>query len=313
MSAFKGLWKTLSPLSVARSHPATVAFKDKIYVFGGGGPNFLSLNDCVSYDPKLNKWDKLKNMPTKRSGTAGFLINDKIYIVGGGYKKPDGNFQFLKTVEIYDPNTDSWTQGPDMLQPHDYPAAALHENHIYIFGGHHPDACLGGPKTDPGFNFSERWSPGEEKWEEIPALPTPRFAASAVIQGNNILTNGGVAFRPEGFNNFDFFECYDTEKKTWSESETLKLPWPAAGHGMCQESDNFFFFGGYSTDNIHDRSAVYSTTTSEWDRLPDMPSPRAAMGVARIDNTIYLIGGWEDDGRMPLDSVVSYTWTHASD
>jgi hypothetical protein len=39
-----------------------------------------------------------------------------------------------------------------------------------------------------------------------------------------------------------------------------------------------------------------------------MPLPRAAMGVAVIDKTIYLVGGWANDGRTPIDSVVAYSW-----
>lgn len=308
MKPHQGHWATLTPLPQARSHPAVVAFNENVYVFGGGADNFHSLNDCYRFDPKLNQWFNIADMPTKRSGTAAFEIDGKIYVVGGGYKKPDGNFQFLKTVEIYDPQTDSWESGPDMNQPHDYPASCLHDGSIYILGGHHPDACLGGPKTDPGFDYCERWKPGESSWTAIKEMPTPRFAASAVSQGNEIWTCGGVAFRPEGFNNFDFFENYSVADDSWYRSQEVTLPWPAAGQGLCLAKDNLFFFGGYSTDNIHHRASVLDSENNEWVRLPDMPVARAAMGVAVTGNTIYLIGGWQDDGRTPMDSIVSFTF-----
>ncbi len=308
MEMHEGRWKTLASLPKARSHPAVVSYANKIYVFGGGSDNFASLNDSYCFDPKKEEWESIPDMPTKRSGTAAFVIQDKIYIVGGGYKKPDGNFQFLKTVEIYDPNSDQWQAGPDMLQPHDYPAAAVHNGSIYILGGHHPDACLGGPKTDPGFDFCERWRPGEEQWTQLAPLPTPRFAAAAITQGDNILTCGGVAFRPEGFNNFDYFENYSVATGEWSRPDDLTLPWPAAGHGLCAINGHLFFFGGYSTDSIHHRAAVYSEKTQEWLRLPNMPTARAAMGLAIVDQSIYLIGGWENDGRTPSTSMVSYTY-----
>ena len=304
----QGQWKTLESLPVARSHPAVATYNNCIYVFGGGAENFRSLNDCYKYDPATGSWTQIADMPTKRSGTAAFEINGKICIVGGGYKKPDGNFQFLKTLEIYDPETDSWESGPDMNQPHDYPAATLHNGSIYILGGHHPEACLGGPKTDPGFDYCERWAPGESQWTELTPLPTPRFAASAVSRGEEILTCGGVAFRPEGFNNFDFFENYSVADNRWYKSEVMTLPWPAAGHGLCLAANQLFFFGGYSTDDIHPRGAVYNADANEWLRLPDMPVARAAMGVAVINNTIFLIGGWQDDGRTPMDSMVAYTF-----
>ena len=308
MTFTNGHWNTLPPLPQARSHPAVAVYKQEIFVFGGGAENFRSLNDCYRYNPETEQWTPLADMPTKRSGTAAFEINGKIYVVGGGFKKPEGNFQFLKTVEIYDPENDSWVTGPDMNQPHDYPASCLHEGAIYILGGHHPEACLGGPRTDPGFDFCECWRPGETSWTQLAPLPTPRFAAAAVSRGNEILTCGGVAFRPEGFNNFDFFENYTVAENQWHQSSKLTLPWPAAGHGLCLNSDHLFFFGGYSTDDIHHRAAVYDEAANEWLRLPDMPVARAAMGVASIGSSIYLLGGWQDDGRTPMDSVVSYTF-----
>jgi len=308
MGKTKGNWESIVPMEIARSHAPVITYENKIYVFGGGGPDFSSLNSCVCYDPGTKEWSKLQDMPTKRSGTAAFLIDDKIYVVGGGFKKPDGNFQFLKTVEIYNPRSNSWESGPDMLQPHDYPAATQVEDRIYILGGHHPEACLGGPKTDPGFNFCEHWSPSEENWKELSPLPTPRFAASALTHNGKIYTCGGVAFTAEGFNNFDFFENYSLENQTWEKDKNLSLPWPAAGQGMCNVNGDFFFFGGYSTDNIHSRAAVCNANETKWERLPDMPVPRAAMGVATHNNTIYLVGGWADDGRTPMNSVVAYTW-----
>jgi len=303
-----GIWDEITPMAIARSHAPTVVYNGKLYIFGGGGPDFKSLDSSVCYDPVTKIWNELTPMPTKRSGTAGFLVKGKIYIVGGGLKKPDGNFQFLKTVEIYNPETDQWESGPDMNQPHDYPAATLLDGAIYILGGHHPDACLGGPKTDPGFDYCERWSPGDDVWEEIAPLPTPRFAANALTRDGKIYTSGGVAFTPDGFNNFDFFENYTPSTNQWHKDTSLTLPWPAAGQGMCNIKGSFFFFGGYSTDNIHPRAAVCSPENTQWQRLPDMPSARAAMGVASIGNTLYLVGGWADNGRTPLNTVFTYHW-----
>ncbi len=301
-----GSWQQLPHLDIARSHSPVAVYNGKLYVFGGGGPNFQSLNSSVVYDPAIGRWEKIRDMPTKRSGTAAFTVDDKIYVLGGGFKKEDGNFQFLTTVEIYDPETDTWVTGPDLNMPHDYPAAAKLGDAIYILGGHHPDACLAGPKTDPGFDYCETLTIGESQWVNIANLPTPRFAASGLVQDGKILVAGGVAFTKEGFNNFDFIETYDPNTDTWAK-DALKLPWPAAGQGMCIFKEHVFMFGGYSTDDIHDRAACYEPAQHQWSRLPPMPLPRAAMGVAVIDDTIYLVGGWADDGRTPINSVVAYT------
>lgn len=308
MKQTQGEWTALPSLNESRSHPAVAACEQRIHVIGGGAENFRSLDGHEVFDTGSNTWETARPMPTKRSGTACFNVDGRLFVVGGGFKKPDGNFQFLPTVEIYDPQTDSWEQGPDMHQPHDYPAAVYLNNALYILGGHHPEACLGGPKTDPGFDFCERLNLSSGNWETLPPLLTPRFAATAWTEGNTIFASGGVAFRAGDFSNFDFVETWQDGDDSWARPEEPKLPWPAAGHGIARADNHTFFFGGYSTDDIHNRAACYDPAGKQWQRLPDMPVPRAAMGVAVIDRAIYLLGGWADDGRTPIDSVVKYEW-----
>jgi len=307
-----GTWKIRSPLVIARSHPATVVYQDKIYVFGGGGPAFKSLNTVEVYDPLRDRWSTARGMPTLRSGAIAVTLGDLIYVIGGGFKKPDGKFRFLPTVEIYDPQTDTWEQGPDMLKPHDYPAAALVNGHIYIMGGHHPDATEGGPQTDPGFSFCECFKPGHSHWEEVAPLPTPRFALSAVVRGGRIYTLGGVAFTPQGFREYDCVEVYDPGRRLWSSQTHITLPWSAAAHGACILNNRLYLFGGFSGEGgIGTQAAVYDFGSGSWGIVSPLPHPQAAMGVAVVDDTIYLIGGWAAD-RSVLNSVVAYRPLSAS-
>lgn len=301
-----GQWFTKPLLPSARSHCPTIAYRGKIYGFGGGGPNFKSLNSVIIYDPKKDTWAKGADMPTLRSGSIAVTVGDAIYIIGGGFKQPNGMFKFLRTTEIYHPQTDSWESGPDMIMPHDYPAGTHLGDHIYILGGHHPDATKSGPKTDPGFEFCERLDLNTGRWEEIAPLPTPRFALVAVTIDNRILTMGGVAFTPQGFNNFDHTEVYDPVSEQWTKGE-ITLPWTAAGLGSCMYNNHLFIFGGYSGDGICDHAACYDRIQEKWHILPPMPSTLAAMGVATIDNDIYLLGGWADDGRAPQSVFYTYT------
>lgn len=301
-----GQWIPESPLSIARSHCPTTSYQGKLYGFGGGGPNFKSLNSVVIYDPSNNSWTAGTDMPTLRSGAIAVTVDDAIYIIGGGFKQPNGTFKFLRTTEIYHPQTDSWESGPDMLMPHDYPAGTLLDHYIYILGGHHPDATLSGPKTDPGFDFCERLDLRTGQWEQIAPLPTPRFALDAVVMDNKVVTMGGVAFTPQGFNNFDHTEVYDPATGQWSRGE-IKLPWTAAGLGACMFDNHLFIFGGYSGDGICDHAACYDSAGEQWHLLPPMPAPLAAMGVATIEKRIYLVGGWADDGRTPQNTFIAYT------
>jgi len=302
-----GRWTAKPRLPIARSHCPTAVYGGRIYGFGGGGPSFKSLNSTIIYDPKSSSWTRGTDMPTLRSGAIALTVGKAIYIIGGGFKQENGTFRFLRTTEIYFPEEDRWERGPDMLMPHDYPAGALLDNQIYIMGGHHPDSTLAGPKTDPGFDFCERLDLKAGKWEQIASLPTPRFALDAVVVDGRILTMGGVAFTPEGFNNFDHIEAYSPKTGKWSR-ESLKLPWTAAGAGATMAASTPFIFGGYSGDGISSHCACYDAEAEQWHILPPIPQPLAAMGVGVIDNTIYLLGGWADDGRTPQDCFYAYSF-----
>jgi len=299
------MWNTIRSLQTARSHPATVSYKGMIYVIGGGGPNFLSLDTIEIYDPNSDVWSWGRPMPTQRSGAVSALVGDKIYVIGGGYKKPDGKFRFLPTVEIYNPEKDTWETGPDMIMPHDYPGVAVSGKEIYIMGGHHPDATEGGPSKDPGFAFCEKLNVEERGWVEIAPLPVPRFALKGAVSGRKILATGGVAFTGKCLTEYDLIDIYDRVSNSWTKENGFSLPWPAAAHGVCIHKGRMHIFGGYSTDGIHTRAAYYDQDDKEWKRPPDIDKPRAAMGVESIEDTIYLIGGWESDGRTVMDTVAS--------
>ena len=306
-SHVSGSWDSKSPIEHVRSHCPPATYKNRIYVFGGGGPQFASLNSVYAFDPATNHWERKADMPTLRSGSVTAVIDDRIYVMGGGFKQANGQFKFLTTVEIYHPDTDAWESGPDLLMPHDYPAVAVLNGAIYVLGGHHPDATKAGPKTDPGFDFCERLDPAAGTWEEIAPLTQPRFALAAAVIDDTLLTMGGVAFTPDGFNNFSLVERYDAARNRWVLDDRYTLPWPAAGLGACVLNDRMYIFGGYSTDNIHNRAARFDPASAQWQRIADLPAPRAAMGVATLDNVIYLIGGWADDGRTPQADVYAYS------
>jgi N-acetylneuraminic acid mutarotase len=301
----KNNWIPRPPLHTARSHPATAVYKEKIYLFGGGGPGFKSLNSVEVFDPKTNQWSFRKEMPTLRSGAMAATVRDKIYVMGGGFKKPDGKFQFFNICEIYDPEKDSWDKGPNLLQPHDYPACAILNEEIYILGGHHPDATEGGPQTDPGFSFCEKLNLENGKWIEIAPLNFPRFALSAGIFGKKIVTFGGVAFSPKGFSEFDVIEQYDPESNRWSSDRRFTLPWPAAAQGGMTFNQSIYLFGGYNPEGIHSHAAYFHPEKKEWELLAPMDEPRAAFTPVVVNREVFLAGGWAKDGRSVLGSVTS--------
>jgi len=297
-------WYQGQNLQTGRSHPGVTTCEGYIYAFGGGGEDFKSLNTVEIYDPLKDRWVYGTPLPEARSGAVAFNIKNTLYIAGGGYRKQDGRFHFFKYLDIYDPLSDTWFRGPDMLMPHDYPGGVAFDDKIYIFGGHSPEATIEGPLKDPGFAFSEVFDPLTKKWYKIAPMPTPRFACAAIVFNNEILVMGGAGLREDGFKNFDIVEAYDPRKDCWRREE-FTLPWNAAGLCAFVHEGTIFVVGGNSGTCVQKRFACLDKRTGQWIELTSLPAERMAAGWALINNRVYIIGGW-DKNKQACSSVFTY-------
>lgn len=132
-------WEIAAALSQPRSsHAAALGPNGKIYVFGGcacdkeGSP---SIARTEAYDPKTNSWSTRAPMPEARQMlTATTGPDGRIYVIGGlaDVRTSDSS----NRVDIYDPGTDKWTDGPPLQVPrHGHAAARASNGHIYVLGG----------------------------------------------------------------------------------------------------------------------------------------------------------------------------------
>jgi N-acetylneuraminic acid mutarotase len=226
--------------------------------------------------------------------------------MGGGFKKPDGTFQFLTVVEIYDPETDRWAKGPDLQRRHDAPAATVMGGRIYLVGGHLPEAT-GGPLTDPAFDFAEMFDEFQGRWLELSPMPTPRFSLALVPLEGKLLAMGGGAYRDGAFRNFDVIEAYNPAKGGWEASDIGPLPWPAAGLAAVAVNEGIYVVGGNDGAGIQPKAARY-TREAGWTMLPPIPEPRAAAAAVALGGAIHLIGGRAVDGKTPTATLISGTF-----
>ena len=133
-------WARAKSMNHARSGAAISVVNGKIYVMGGTGwpqiPNHPGpfLSSAEVFDPETDRWTEIIEMPTAKTGHTASVINGKIYVIGGFFWG-NGPFMYLSTVEIYDPETDRWTQGSDMSFGRWAHKAAVVNRNIYIFGG----------------------------------------------------------------------------------------------------------------------------------------------------------------------------------
>ncbi len=133
-------WRERSPMPTPRNHAAIGAVNGKIYVIGGRvGAAFISAASDVSvveeYDPATDKWSAPRSrMPTTRSALGYGVYDGRIYVAGGEFQDPHMMATF-RTVEAYEPASNSWSIMPSMPVSRHGLAAGVVGNRFIVVGG----------------------------------------------------------------------------------------------------------------------------------------------------------------------------------
>ncbi|XP_055335694.1 kelch-like protein diablo [Paramacrobiotus metropolitanus] len=103
-------WQFVAALPVALDDVAMVAFKDRLYLFGGDSGESEAVprlsNKLFCYDPVLNAWSELADMPTARRWCSACISpSGLIYLMGGDVGEPE---KCVRCTEAYDPATNKW-------------------------------------------------------------------------------------------------------------------------------------------------------------------------------------------------------------
>ncbi|MBR9977077.1 MAG: T9SS type A sorting domain-containing protein [Bacteroidetes bacterium] len=86
---------------------------DKIYIFGGVenfGQNYQATTAIVEYNPTTDSYTQKTPMSVAQGMPGSAQINGKIYVIGGNGAT---EAVYLRTVQVYDPASDSWSTATD--------------------------------------------------------------------------------------------------------------------------------------------------------------------------------------------------------
>ena len=175
------------------------AVRGTIYAVGGTtrGPDKLAVVEA--YDTATDTWSRRADMPTPRNALSTAVVDGKVYAIGGwGFDRPEGGWQAIdlkagggakdfSTVEVYDPETDTWATRADMPTPRSHMTVSALGGRIYAIGGGIPrlgaDVFLS--VIEVYDTATNRWSPGVD-------MPTPRSVPSSCVVDGRIYVMGGA-------------------------------------------------------------------------------------------------------------------------
>ncbi|XP_013872833.1 kelch repeat and BTB domain-containing protein 12 [Austrofundulus limnaeus] len=119
-----GSWLSFAPLPLPLACHCAVSLKEHLYVLGGwtpqdqpdDEPDKLS-NRMFQFDPSKDTWTECARMKYSRYRCGTAVLSGEIYIIGGigcdGEDRGQSRCS-LSSVEIYNPDSDSWRAGPTL-------------------------------------------------------------------------------------------------------------------------------------------------------------------------------------------------------
>jgi N-acetylneuraminic acid mutarotase len=132
-------------------------------------------------------WEPAAPLPSPRNQLSVALLNGRIYAIGGQFNHDSQQIDQTR-VDIYDPASDSWSDGPPLPVPHSHSEGAtfVDNGRIWMIGGHATPE--GGTKGFCGDIFTLQ--EGDE-WQVPCQLPKPISSPAAAIFNGRLYVAGG--------------------------------------------------------------------------------------------------------------------------
>ncbi|KAK9295619.1 hypothetical protein QLX08_010110 [Tetragonisca angustula] len=129
-------WREVQSMQTARIGPASVKYRDLIWVAGGmtKSKNELFSKDVECYDPIKNLWLKAIPLRSPRCFASFYVVSDCLYIIGGASTMENAT-QSIDSVDVWDVNDCVWKEHANMsIARHGHSTGSIGDQ-LLIIGG----------------------------------------------------------------------------------------------------------------------------------------------------------------------------------
>ena len=234
---------------------------------------------------------------TGRHEAGAVEFDGKLYLLGGRGSRP---------IDIYDPETQNWTQGSTApFEMHHFQPVA-YDGKIWIMGA--MTCCY--PRED---NVTHVWTytPATDQWAQDAQIPSTRRrgGAAAVVRDGMIYLVGGNTLGHDG-GAVGWFDEFNPVNGTWRELPDALVTRDHSQAGLIDDT-LVLAAGRRSTQpnvfaNTIAQVDIYNFSTGTWSRGADIPTTRAGTMAVTVGREVLVIGG-ESAGRTTAhDEVEAY-------
>jgi N-acetylneuraminic acid mutarotase len=224
-------WTTKAQMPTARLGLGVSVVNGVLYAVGGFIPFVGPVGTVEAYDPTTNTWTTRASMPTPREFLAVGVVNGILYAVGG-YQSVGGAQTAMRTVEAYDPVSDTWSAKNPLPTARGLLGVGVVNGILYAVGGTAPN------------NVVEAYDPVANTWMTKAPMPTTRSGLGVGVLNGVLYAVGGV-FSPGSTSGFmNTVEAYDATTNTWTTKASMPSARSELGVGVL--NNTLYAIGGFA-------------------------------------------------------------------
>ncbi|XP_020903196.1 kelch-like protein 12, partial [Exaiptasia diaphana] len=211
--------------------------------------------------------------------TATLLPTGKVLVAGGG----------SATAELFDPQTETWEELPQMEIPRSHHTATLlPSGKVLLVGG------------SGSSNSTEVFDPQAESWHSsAPSLARRAGHTATLLLSGSVIVAGGQGLSSS--------EIYDPVADSWHESTSIGDS--VAFHSASLLADGrVLIVGGEVRDDPGATSscAIFDPATGNWSAVSALPKPRMWHSAQTLPSgEVFVVGGFGGWELSPANQVIS--------
>lgn len=286
-------WTATGLTNYARFNSASAKLSSgKVYLTGGEGsnPSPNCYNFVDEYNPTTNTWASKATMIQRRYNHTANVVTtsggERLLVVGG--RGPNGYpGDYLKSAELYNPSTNTWTYtGNDMSTYHmNHTATTLSSGKVLVVGGY----------DNYGVRSSavDLYDPINNSWSVAATISASRVYHSATLLNNGrVFVIGGQMVQSGSPVATKSAILYDPGINSWSSGPNLNTA--RSNHKATLLSDGrVLVTGGYdSSGNTLSSAEIWSPSTNTWTTVSPMFYRRRSHTATLLsDGRVFVAGG----------------------
>jgi N-acetylneuraminic acid mutarotase len=288
----------------------------------GSGNSYYSkvLNTCEIYDPATGTWTATATMSKYRAGSCSMVLPDGRVFVAGG---TEGNNQHnvgdvadllttsLKTSEIYNPATNSWSSGPNIQEPKaGATGLVLDDGRFALIGGITFTTFLGIPIPD----FSEKicvYDPVANSFNSQITMKDKRgLGCAAQLTNGQVYIAGGAGGDILNIGPIKKTEVWNPANNSTTRKNDLSVGVAFSGC-VAMENGSAIVIGGARGD-LDDPIPVnnvwlFNPSNGSQTSLAAMPETHGGGVVSLLDDGTILVSGGESNNGSATNAAITYS------